>query len=197
MKKLVYLILFIIYSPLFAINNSFSSLDIKGVHGKVLANVEKRLNELQQLKPLDKMSLDELRIQILKAIEPFGYFKANIDIKIINKQKVLINIHPGTQIHITSLNIKLLGEGAKNPLLLKAVKQISLHVGDPLFTELYNQAKQNIINTAENQGYLRGSFKKSEILVDEYKNTASITLLFYTGPLYYFGQVQFDPTNIY
>ncbi|CEG57339.1 autotransporter assembly complex protein TamA [Legionella fallonii] len=196
MNKLVYLIFFIVCFPLFAASTTPASLDIKGVTGKVLANVEKRLNELQEIKPLDELSLDDLRTQVMKAIEPFGYFKADIDIKTLDKKRVSIFINPGNQIHITSLRVELIGEGAKNPLILKTVKQIPLHVDDPLFTETYNQAKQNIINTAENLGYLHGSFKKAEILVDENVNTAAITLIFDTGPLYYFGQIQFDPTNI-
>ncbi len=190
------LIFFISCFPLFAANTTLATLDIKGVTGKVLANVEKRLNELQQLKPLNELSLDELRTQVMKAIEPFGYFNANINIRVINEHQVSIFIHAGTQIRISSLHVELIGEGAKNPQILNTVKQIPLHVGDPLFTESYNQTKQNIINTAENLGYLHGSFKKAEILVDENSNTAAIALIFDTGPLYYFGQVQFDPTNI-
>lgn len=39
-------------------------------------------------------------------------------------------------------------------------------------------------------------FKKSEILIDEERYTVEITLILNTGTLYYFGQVQFDPTYI-
>ncbi|MCL9682514.1 autotransporter assembly complex protein TamA [Legionella maioricensis] len=196
MKKLVCLIIILVCFPLIAANAKLLSLDINGVSGKVLANVEKRLNELQELKPLSEISPDELRNQIIKAIQPFGYFKADVALRIVSHQKISITIYPGPQIHISSLKVELTGEGSQNPILLKTVKQLPLHVGSPLFTELYNQAKQSLVNTAENLGYLHGTFQKAEILVDENKNTAAITLIFDTGPLYYFGQVQFDPTNI-
>ncbi|BCA96144.1 membrane protein [Legionella antarctica] len=173
-----------------------ASLDIRGVSGKVLANVEKRLNELQELKPLNEISQDELRSQIIKAIQPFGYFRADVDIRILSHQKISINVYPGPQTHISLLKIQIAGEGAQNPLLLNTLKQLPLHVGDPLSTEPYNQAKQSLINAAESLGFLQGTFQKAEILIDENKNTATITLIFNTGNLYYFGQVQFDPTNI-
>lgn len=66
----------------------------------------------------------------------------------------------------------------------------------PLFTEQYEQTKLKLIDTAENQGYLHARFQKNEILIDEENYTAEITLILDTGQLYYFGQVQFDPTYI-
>ena len=196
MKKIIGLIFILSCFPIFAANPKLASLDIRGVSGKVLANVEERLKELHELKPLNEISQDELRNQIIKAIQPFGYFKADVDVRIVSNRKIAITIYPGPQIHISFLKIELTGEGAHNPLLLKTVKQLPLHVGAPLLTESYNQTKQSLINTAENLGYLHGTFQRAEILIDENKNTAAITLIFDTGPLYYFGQVQFDPTNI-
>jgi translocation and assembly module TamA len=196
MIKLFCLILFSFSFSLFAENTKSVFFDINGVNGKVLDNVEKRLSALQQIKPLNEISPNELRNQIIQAIQPFGYFTADVAVHPISNKKISINIHPGSQIHISSLKIELTGEGRQNPLLLKTIKQLALHIGDPLFTETYNQAKQNLINTAENLGYLHGTFQKAEILIDENRNTVQITLIFDTGPLYYFGQVQFDPTNI-
>lgn len=196
MKKLICLLLITICCSLFAATKKLTAFDIKGVKGKVLANVDKRLNELQQLKPINEISTDELREQIIKSLQPFGFFKAEVAVQIISSQKVLVNIRPGPQVHISSLRVELTGEGAQKPALLKTVKELPIHTGDPLFTESYNMAKQSIINTAENLGYLHGTYKKAEILIDEQIDTARITLIFDTGPLYYFGQVEFDPTNI-
>ena len=195
-KPLAFLILLITCFPIFAESSNPTSVNINGVSGKVLANVEKRLSSLEQLKPLNEFSQDELGNQILQAIQPFGFFHAQVAIHRVDGQKISITIQTGPQIHITYLKIELKGEGSQNPLLLKTVKQLPLHEGDPLFTEQYNQVKQNLINSAENLGYLHGAFQKAEILIDENNNTARITLIFDTGPLFYFGQVQFDPTYI-
>lgn len=181
--------------PLFAQDKKTGLFEIYGIKGKVLANVETRLDELSQIKPLSQFTSTELQDQINKAIQPFGYFNAEISINNLNN-KMIIKIHPGAQIRIASIKAELTGEGAQNPLLRKTLKELSLHIGDPLFSEQYEKAKQNIINSAENMGYLHGVFKKAEILVDERKKTAQITLIFDTGPQYYFGQVQFDPTYI-
>lgn len=196
MKQFFCLLALISCFPLFAAKTSMPSLNIEGVSGKVLDNVEQRLKELQLLKSLDEISPDELSSQVSKAMEPFGFFKAKIHVIEANQHNLSLLIQPGAQIHISALHIQLIGEGEKNPLILRTVTEIPLHTGAPLFTETYNKAKQSLINVAENSGYLHASFKKAEILVDEDKNTASIVLIFDTGPLYYFGQVQFDPTHI-
>ena len=193
---LIYLIFIFICFPLLAESTKAPALKINGITGKVLANVEQRLKELQEVKPLIELSPDELRIQIIKAIQPYGFFKAEVYLESINNQNITINIHTGPQVHVTSIHIELLGEGRQNPLLLKVIKESPLKSGDPFFSERYNQAKQSLINTAENLGYLHGVFQKSEVLIDEQTNTARITLIFDTGSLYYFGQVQFDPTYI-
>ncbi|HAU0048902.1 TPA: BamA/TamA family outer membrane protein [Legionella pneumophila] len=196
MNRFAYLIILIIlYFPLFAQDKKAGLLEIDGIKGKVLANVETRLGELSQIKPLSQFTPTELQDKINKAIQPFGYFNAETSINNLNN-KIIIKVQPGSQIRIASIKAMLTGEGAQNPLLRKTLKELPLHIGDPLFSEQYEKAKQNIINTAENMGYLHGVFKKAEILIDEHKKSAQITLIFDTGPQYYFGQVQFDPTYI-
>lgn len=196
MKKLTYLLLVIACFPLFAQSNKAASFEIYGVSGKILTNIETLLNELKQIKPLNTFNQTELQNQINKAIQPFGYFNTDVRTHHINNQKTIINIKLGPQTRIASIKIELCGEGAKNPLLQKTLKELPLRLGDPLYSNQYEQAKQNIINSAENMGYLHGVYKKAEILIDEQKRTAQITLIYDTGPQYYFGQIQFDPTYI-
>ncbi|ARB91721.1 hypothetical protein A6J40_05785 [Legionella longbeachae] len=197
MKKLISLILLMTCFALFAKDSSEPiSITLHGVSGKVEANVEKRLQELQKLKPLAQFSLEELRDQVLQAIQPFGYFKADVIIQRPNMQNLLITIHPGPQIMISKITIELIGEGNQNPALLEVIKNTPLMPHTPLFTEQYEQTKLKLIDTAENQGYLHARFKKNEIVIDQENYTAEIILILDTGQLYYFGQVQFDPTYI-
>lgn len=195
-KKLIYLILLITCFALFAQSNDSVSITIYGVSGKVEANVEKRLNELQKLKPLAEFSLDELQEHVIQAVQPFGYFKAEVKLQRPTTHQLTVIIHPGPQVMISRLKIELLGEGSHNPMLRDAIKNIPIAPGSPLFTEQYEQTKLKLLDTAENQGYMRAGFKKSEILIDEENYTAKITLILDTGPLFYFGQVQFNPTYI-
>ncbi|HEN4755712.1 TPA: hypothetical protein U5517_002784, partial [Legionella pneumophila] len=75
MNRFAYLIILIILCfPLFAQDKKAGLFEIDGIKGKVLANVETRLDELSQIKPLSQFTPTELQDQINKAIQPFGYF---------------------------------------------------------------------------------------------------------------------------
>lgn len=159
-KKLIYLILLITCFALFAQNNDPVSITIYGVSGKVEANVDKRLSELQKLKPLAQFSQEELQEQVIQAIQPFGYFKAEATVRRPNAQQLTVIIHAGPQIKISRLKIELTGEGSNNPVLRDAIKNVPLMQGAPLFTEQYERTKLKLLDTAENQGYMRAGFKK-------------------------------------
>lgn len=192
-KLLLFVVLILISSYLSAQNASLSDVKIYGISDKVLVNVEQRLKELQLLKPLKLWDPEELRLEVIKAIQPYGYFKAQVSLE-LKYQRIKVTLGPQTRIR--SILVKVHGEGKNNPLLLKTIKDLPIKVGDPLITTTYNLSKKNIINSAEKSGYLRGHFQKAEILIDETNNEATIQLIFDTGSLYYFGQIEFDPTYI-
>jgi translocation and assembly module TamA len=185
MKKTLIFCLFL-FCSLQAIASTDATYVITGVSGKALTNVTKRLKEVEQIKPLANNTPEELKTHVLEAIQPFGYFKAQVNVHILGAQQATINITPGPLTYIRSLKIEVTGEGANNARIQKTLHELPLHVGDPLRMPDYNKAKLRIMNTAENLGYLHGT----------YNNTAQITLIFDTGHLFYFGQVQFNPTTI-
>lgn len=195
-RLLISLLFLIMCLPLFAKESETTAITIDGIADKAKKNVEKHLHELEQLKPLTTFTPEELREQVNHALQPFGYFKAKVSIQFPSTQKLTITINPGPQIIISRLTIELIGEGTQNPTLHTALKNIPLKLGAPFLTESYNQTKQSLVDTAESLGYMHANFKKNDILIDEARYTVEITLIFDTGPLYYFGQVQFDPTYI-
>ncbi|CDZ78535.1 Autotransporter assembly factor TamA [Legionella massiliensis] len=183
----------IICLPLLLGAKSKANFDISGVKGKLLKNIQSRLTELDQQKPLSSQSDEELQQQIEQAMQPYGYFKPQIQLR---RQPLKIAINPGPQMQVTSLSLSLIGEGANDPEIRKAADSLPIARGQPLNSAKYEEAKQNLMNAAERQGYLHSSFDKSEILINTTNYTAEIILLFNTGTQYYFGQVRFDPTYI-
>lgn len=166
---------------------------ITGIDGDLLINVQRRLTELYQSKPIASESANDLQLQIQKAMSPFGYFKPTISLSPENQS---IHINPGPQMLITELRVKIEGEGSTNYKIKHVEQNLPIKVGQPLNNAQYEEAKEQLSVAAENQGYLHASFKKAEILIDLHQYTTKITLIFDTGPQYYFGQVHFDPTTI-
>jgi translocation and assembly module TamA len=136
---------------------------------------------------------DLLREQIELALTPYGYFKPHLT---FSKNARHIHISPGPQIHISALTISVHGEGENNPALQKALHECPLAVGQPFNSKRYEDTKDVLFSTAENEGYLHATFKTAEVLIDRQQYTVKITLQLNTGPQYYFGQVRFDPARI-
>lgn len=195
MQKIIVFILIISCSSLYAAKDK-SAFTVRGVTGDAATNVELRLSEMQQLKPLTALTTDELSAQAIKALEPYGYFNATAQVQIFNGQTAQVTINPGPVTYISALSISIVGAGAEHPALQIALAKLKLHKGEPLLTARYNKAKQKLTTTAENLGFLHATFKQAEILIDEQTHTAQITLVLDTGPQFYFGQVQFNPTTI-
>lgn len=172
-------------------------LDVQGMglNKESLINVEDRLTERYQGKSIQAQPEAELKSEIVKALEPYGYFKPKIDI-LSMKQPMKIIIHSGPRIHIRALHIQIVGEGARNPGIQQSVYDIPIHIGQPFETKSYEATKNYLSNTAEAQGYLHASFTTAQVLIDTQKNTANILLVLDTGLRYYYGQVTFDPTHI-
>ncbi|MBA2651893.1 MAG: BamA/TamA family outer membrane protein [Tatlockia sp.] len=166
---------------------------ISGVKDEVLENIQLRLKDLNQTKPLSDDTDEELRQEIEQAMQPLGFFKPQIRLR---RQPLRININAGPQMYISSLSISLAGEGATNEEIKKELIKLPIAQGQAFNSAKYEEAKRNLIDAAERQGYLHSTFDKAEILLDTAKDSAQITLIFNTGSRYYFGQIQFDPTNI-
>jgi translocation and assembly module TamA len=170
------------------------TIQITGIHGEVLINVQRRLTELAQNKSIANEPTEILGQETKEAMYPYGFFKATITI--VSRNPLIVHIIPGPQMHITALSVDVIGEGTHNPAIQTILNDLPIKQGDPLNNAKYEEAKDKLFTAAQHQGYLHAKFEKSEILIDEEQYTAKIILLFDTGPLYYFGQVHFNPTYI-
>lgn len=107
-----------------------ASFKVTGVKGYLLLNVENRLTELYKDKPLVDIPPEALQAQIEKAMYPYGFFKPQITINPRDGGKhVRINIIPGPQMHITSLSIRIIGEGQDNMEIREAIHNLPIHAG--------------------------------------------------------------------
>lgn len=187
--------LFILFFPLNMMAKKSPTFTVIGVKGPVLNNVQTRLDELLQNKSLSTISDSELRVHVEKALQPYGFFQSIITISNTEK-KHLISINAGPPLQITQLSIRLKGEGQDNNALLQAYHQLPLKPHTAFKSIAYEEAKQALLSTAQQEGYLHAFFEKSEILIDKENNSAHVTLILDTGSRYFFGQVRFDPTYI-
>ncbi len=184
-----------------AANPNFS-FQVSGIQGPVLENVQKSVESLPRRLP-EKASaaeinalFDQINTTVKKALAPYGYFTPAVNIQKRQPKKdewlIRIQIQAGPQTTINTIHVDVMGAGAKEKTLQKALADFPLKAGMPLDTDVYEQSKKKFLSLANAAGYMSPNFKQHEIKVNKMTHRADIDLVFDTGPQYYFGGVRFN-----
>jgi translocation and assembly module TamA len=182
-------------------DNSMVTINVQGVSGDALENVEAKLKTLQPLpqKQYSREDIDHfLRIipkEVQEALTPFGYFRSKIKVQSIRNQGqwiINIMISPGQPVLIREINIKIQGPGSSNRAFEKFLKKIPLKSYQPLNIKEYNTIKQDLFDIALANGYFDATITKARISINLPQRLADISVIFQTGPSYFFGDTTFS-----
>lgn len=198
----IILVMCLLFSATAAAANTTLRIKIDGLNGAALKNVQARLAIVQQsygneLTPTERLEFYHLApTNIRQALEPYGYFKARIVhqqlTRVANEWEAYFNVAPGPEVRIQQVELVLTGPGKQDPVIQKYFANFPIKRGQPLATEAYEQAKNSLLETANNQGYIKAVFTKKIIRINLFKNTATIILHLNTGPRFYFGTLTFN-----
>ena len=130
-----------------------------------------------------------------RALRPFGYYAPEISGRIARDQKgghvLVLDVNPGPPIVISSLDLNVVGEGASLDEVRIWRSQWPLNVGKVLDQTLWEQQKQEILESIEAVGYLAAKFAAHTLDIDLENNSAEIVLLLDTGPQFYMGDIDY------
>ncbi len=105
---------------------------------------------------------------------------------------VTVTLTPNQPVLIKSSDIKLTGEGEKDPIFRRTISEIPLKVGDVFISRHYEAAKSALFSRAQQLGYFNFEFADSEVRVSRRAHTADIRLVGNTGTRFLFGPVLFS-----
>jgi translocation and assembly module TamA len=194
------LVLLLVYSVSFAGVTTLRT-HITGVTGPILKNIQERLaiSEASYGTTLNPQTINTFYKNapqnIQKAIEPFGYFHSKVQTALTHTGDVwdvTFVIDQGTPIRVNTVDLKVTGPGKDNLALQKILRDSPVKPGQIFEAESYDKVKQDLFQTANEEGYLKATFDQKVIRIDLKKNTAVIVLHINTGPRYYFGPVTFN-----
>lgn len=178
---------------------------ITGIEGELLENVQAGLH-IKQHTHDTKLTEQQIRRiynespeEIESALQPYGYFHTTVKSSLLYNPKnhrweAAFRINPGTQMHITHLDLKILGQGQTDPALKQYLSKPPLKEGQVFTTKRYNTAKHLLIDTAMQRGYLSASMQNNQVRIDRDNKTIAVILHLDTGPRYLFGPVRFSET---
>lgn len=132
--------------------------------------------------------------EIRSALEPFGYYAPEISKSLSrdgSRWRAAFAVTPGEPVRITSLTVRLTGDGSSDPNLTSPASRFPLRVGDILDHRLYEEGKKKMTSAALTAGYRDVSFTSHQVEVDPEKHSATVLLVLDSGPRSFFGTTTF------
>lgn len=195
MHKLKWVILWGLF-PFLLAAKKLPDVQLTGLPDKLNNTTQHYLNQWSGSQALLTRSDTAIKEQITQVLAPNGYFKPTIALDRSTPKRLLIRVEAGPQSRITSLDLKIEGEGATHLIFQAAAENFPLHTGEPFNNSRYNEAKQSLLTAAEQAGYLHATFENAVVAVDKTSNTLRIVLRFNTGFPYYFGTLRVSKTHL-
>lgn len=172
------------------------TLHIHGLDGQLLkeanTNLQTRLSLVEKITPqaIENFCI-ETTGELSNLLKFHGYHQGKV-INIIPKKvksgwQIFFLITKGIPVKIKFLDLKIIGEGKNDPLLISKLTKIPLKIGSILKIADYYNAKHFLFDLANKYGYPRATMAIQKIIINSERDAASITLHLNTQKRCYFG----------
>lgn len=174
-------------------------VQIDGVADELLSNVLSLLTIKQQA---DQSLLTEGRMrrlhseapdEIRRALAPLGYYRPDIRAELSRSGDTVwvarYSIDAGPPLLIGSVEMRIDGEAADDPVFRQMIDKFPLHEGDVLNHAAYEDAKNGFVKLAAERGYFDADFVAHAVTVDLDRYSADVRLVFASGQRYRFGEL--------
>lgn len=180
---------------------AYFKLEMTGLKGELLANVDAQLNRLN----LDGVSVKgryraRIRSAVMDGLRALGYYQPKLHFAwqaapASGPQVLALEVDPGEPVRIKGIEIEILGE-AKDDRPFKRLIRTAPKVGAVLNHGEYDKFKTDLSNLAVAMGYFDAKFIKSQLAVSPELREGFWRITYDTGRRYKFGSVTFHGSQI-
>jgi translocation and assembly module TamA len=168
-------------------------IELAGVDGPLAAAVTASLS-LNRVAQDDQLGAARVRYlharapgEIRQALRAFSHFSPDIDAELEQRGADWVaryRIDPGPRARISQSLLRVQGEAEVNGGFDDWLSEPALQPGAALDQQAYEQIKTEMLERAAAAGYYDARFIRSRIEVDPASNSATLALIFDSGPLY-------------
>ncbi|WP_150049646.1 autotransporter assembly complex protein TamA [Methylomonas rhizoryzae] len=176
-----------------------ADVEIDGLSGEVRNNVELTLSVADENCESPEWKIRDLYAQadqeIDQAMRAFGYYHSQLAKQLRFGDgcwQAHFVIAPGPRTSIAEINVEIRGEAAEDPAFVKLREQLLQQRNQALNHADYESMKRKINALAAEQGYLQAKFLTHRLHIDKQQHSASIDLVFDSGPRNRFGVLSID-----
>ncbi|MBS0574951.1 MAG: outer membrane protein assembly factor [Proteobacteria bacterium] len=166
--------------------SSVSLLRSKSANGGQMS--EERLAFLLRKAP------DEIRT----ALEPFGYYDAQVDAKVQrdgDKANVEFTVNVGAPVRVTSRNVAMHGAANADATVMRAVERFAPAIGEVLDHRRYEASKQDVERQLSAHGYFDAKATAHRVEVTRASHAAAVDVVWDSGARYRFGDARYAPNQ--
>lgn len=177
------------------------SVAVDGVEGDVLESVRASI-ELHQYEQRDVSPVEVRRLferadeQIRKALEPFGYYSADVTGKLEKPEpgqyRATFRVKPGEPVIVRKESVIVSGDAAQLDSVKLAIAHFAPKQGERLDHAAYERGKQEIANALAEEGFIAAQLVKHRVEVVRTANSAEIDLEWQPGTRHRLGPVRFS-----
>ncbi len=180
-------------------------VNVNGVEGEIKDNILSYLSIEQQKVNPDLATGRVRRLynkangEIRDALQPFGYYEPKIESTLEHEDDnwtATYTIDPGRPVIVSSIDIRISGEGADDNIFQNLVKNFPLREGDILVHAQYEKGRDAFLQQALERGYFDAKLLEHEVIVQPEKYSASIVIHIDSGQRYKFGKVTFKQNEL-
>lgn len=176
---------------------------ISGLEPPLAQNVRARLTLVQDADSTDparvRYAHDLAEGEIRAALEPFGYYRPRLDLRLDQRDGGWIasyRVDPGEPLRLTTVDLRLSGEGQDDPALQTLLTDYPLKPGDRLDHALYDRTRRSWQNRMNERGYFDARFSQHQLRINLERYTAELILHLETGPRYRYDALTFNETPL-
>lgn len=211
MRIILYILLLSTCSlPSWLLAETIIRYQVTGIKGETLTNVQTSLQAAKKSLTAKKSDgLAEADIKrilydndslIKTALQPYGYFNPTIThgFKQMepNEWQLSYKITLGAPIRLSQIRVRVKGDGSNNTDMQRWRKAFPLKVGDVFNNTTYENGKQSFFSVANQEGYIHAKLVKHTVTIDLNSYTASLRLIYNTGPQYFYGPINLQKTRL-
>ena len=112
---------------------------------------------------------------------------------VFSSGRTLANLpQPGEPVRISAIDIRLLGEAARDEEFASLRQDPGFAVGDPLHHGHFDAFRGRLLTLAQRRGYFDADVSQSQARVDAAAGTATIEVELASGRRYRFGELRYD-----
>jgi translocation and assembly module TamA len=178
---------------------TITAVEVRGLDEAMTANVRRQLAIVdsvgRELSPrrLDYL-LEEAEGETRRALEPFGYFSPEIRVERAEGDAgpVVVTVILGEPVKVRNANIAILGPGADDPALKRAVEAFAPAEGAVFDQVRYELNKALVTRQLADRGYFDADFASRRVEVTRTLQAADIDLRWDSGPRFALGAIRYE-----